>query len=92
MTKEQIFNLVCFMVLMENNSGVQGKSPDYIAEKYEKARRTCILPALDTINRELVIMWVDKWLGDGEGERLYEQVKHDQWNIPAGEYQEKYRI
>jgi hypothetical protein len=92
MTKEQVFNLVCFIVLMENNTGVQGKSADYIAEKFTYARRTCLLPALDHINKELVLMWADKWLGEGEGERLLEQVTHEQMNIPAEEYHNKYKL
>lgn len=92
MTKEQIFNLICFMVLMENAGGIENKSPDYIAEKFTRARRTCILPALDHINQKLALMWADKWFGEGEGDKLFEQIKHEQWNIPAKEYQEKYSL
>ncbi len=31
----EIDGLVAFSILMENNDGILGKSPDYIQEKYE---------------------------------------------------------
>lgn len=36
MTQNELKNLIVFCILMENNDGILGKSPDYIIEKFER--------------------------------------------------------
>ena len=33
---KKLLNIVAFCILMENNDGIKGKSPDYIMEKFKR--------------------------------------------------------
>lgn len=54
--------LVCFAILMENNEGILGKSPDYLMEKY----RACVgsrepEALLDACNRNKLAEYRRRW-------------------------------
>lgn len=64
---EKLKNIVAFCVLMENNEGILGKSPDYILEKFnrfcnEKTENGEWQWGLDISNRNKLTTWVEKWL------------------------------
>lgn len=61
-----IKNIVAFCILMENDEGILGKSPDYIMEKF---KRYCLSErkdewqwGLDMNNQRILKEWEDKWL------------------------------
>ena len=64
LTRKQLINIVAFCALMENNEGIIGKSPSYIAEKF---RRYCLSDSaeeqwgLDSIRRKIVSDWQERW-------------------------------
>jgi len=65
MTDTQLKNIVAFCALMENGSGISGKSPSYIEEKF---KRYCLSDqdetkwGLDGIRQVIVIAWEIRWL------------------------------
>ena len=59
-----IDGLVVFSILMENNDGILGKAPSYVAEKYElcmKMDKPWNL--LDSTNKDKFDKYVDMWFG-----------------------------
>ena len=62
----QLKNLLAFCILMENNDGLIGKSPDYIKEKFERyvmsGNSECWQYGLDSVNQEKLEAYVAKWL------------------------------
>lgn len=53
---------VCFAVLMQGNSGIMTKSPEYVLEKYRTS--SDVFPAyvmLDAGNRQRVKEWAKEW-------------------------------
>lgn len=67
MSHDQILNIVAFCILMENNEGVVGKSPDYIIEKYNRYARINSQRhegwawGLDRGNEAKIKTWQDRW-------------------------------
>ena len=59
---QQIERLAIFSILMENNDGIVGKSPDYILEKFDSAI-SVLNPAglLDEKNEEKLKEWRRIW-------------------------------
>lgn len=58
----QSFAMVCFLVLMENGSGLVDKSPDYIAEKVNMLHAGHDAFAyLDIYNMRKAINWCRVW-------------------------------
>lgn len=61
----RVEQLVVFAILMENNEGIVGKSPDYILKKF----KTCeLLKHIDWLKQELdpgnqvkLEKWVERW-------------------------------
>jgi predicted transposase YdaD len=63
--KMQLESLVMFCILMENNEGILGKSPDYILEKFNRASQSEgeeMLGALDAKNQAKYQDWKQLWL------------------------------
>ena len=66
----EILNIVAFAILMENNDGIIGKSPDYILEKFD---RYCLSEnkdeyawGLDANNKQKLLDWTKKWLNKND--------------------------
>lgn len=66
MDKAQLLNMVAFCVLMQNQEGIIGKSPDYILEKFD---RYCMHAdpleykwGLDASNQNKLSTWANRWL------------------------------
>jgi hypothetical protein len=59
---KELKQIVAFCILMENNKGILGKSPDYIMEKYNTCRflldPTTIL---DKENKAKFEKWHKRW-------------------------------
>ncbi len=56
------FAMVCFLVLMENGDGIEGKHPDYIAEKTVMLRAGLdAFGYLDINNMRRVVSWHTTW-------------------------------
>jgi len=64
MNNEKLESIVIFCILMENNSGIMGKAPSYIDEKFESAlvmgRGAPAL--LDSSNMAKFKKWKEKWI------------------------------
>lgn len=62
---KELLNLVAFCVLMENKSGIVGKSPDYIMEKYRRYVMSNIVDewkgGLDAQNERKLQLWLVRW-------------------------------
>lgn len=58
-------NMVAFLALMQDGQGVVNKSPEYIAEKFERycltENNTAYLWGLDGHNRAVVDEYAEKW-------------------------------
>lgn len=70
MENKYLKNIVAFCILMENNDGILGKSPDYIMEKFE---RYCLSVdtnthkwGLDFINTRKLETWIERWEKNGK--------------------------
>jgi len=67
--KNTIKNIVAFCILMQNNNGIIGKSPDYIMEKYMRYAANISGVdktewGLDASNKALLEIWIYKWVPD----------------------------
>lgn len=65
MTEKQLKNLIVFCILMENNDGILGKSPDYIIEKFERfvgKNDDSFKWGLDSNNQEKFNKYLKKWI------------------------------
>ena len=58
MEAEELKNLVAFLVLMQSGSGILGKAPSYIEEKFKHRD----IGMLDSNNKAVFDQWCDKWL------------------------------
>lgn len=58
--KEEIRRLVAFCILMQNDIGILGKSPSYIAEKYQTVVKDGSF-LLDSTNTRIYIAWREEW-------------------------------
>jgi len=59
--------MVVFAILMENNQGIVGKSPDYIEEKYNAAIYAPYPERLlDLVNRRKFQRWQERWERAGD--------------------------
>lgn len=57
-------NIVAFCVLMENNRGIVGKSPEYITEKFVRYvldQEETKGEGIDNINLKKFNLWIEKW-------------------------------
>lgn len=82
--KNKILNLVAFCILMENDDGILGKSPNYILEKFEKYCRdtseTKWMFGLDVDNLRKLKKWAEKWFNidlEKEIEEYYEMEEKE---------------
>jgi len=61
-----VLKMVKFAILMETNSGVLGKSPDYIIEKFERCGDIKtpeeLLDGLDAANEHKMRGYHERWL------------------------------
>jgi len=58
----EIDGLVAFSILMENNDGILGKSPDYIQEKYEMCMKLGHPESLlDSSNMQVFDKYMERW-------------------------------
>lgn len=56
------FAMICFLVLMQNNSGLIMKSPDYITEKASMlSMGYTAFAMLDINNMRKVVDWLTRW-------------------------------
>lgn len=64
----KILNIVAFCILMENNDGITGKSPDYILEKFNRycfgENEENYMFGLDYKNGDKLYEWIKKWAPD----------------------------
>lgn len=52
-----------FAILMESNTGILGKSPEYVLEKWRVAQKhEDPKQLLDSDNRAKIWMWFTKWM------------------------------
>jgi len=62
----KIKNIIAFCILMENNDGILGKSPDYVLEKFERYvesnEKDEYAWGLDNNNRLKVTKYINKWI------------------------------
>ena len=65
MDKEHFPDLIAFCVLMENNDGILGKSPEYVMEKFiryvEYSKGKEHKWGLDVDNRQKLKTYFDRW-------------------------------
>ena len=67
LTENRLKNIAAFCVLMENDGGIIGKAPSYIAEKFG---RYCLSDkeeapwGLDSSNARKFEEWKERWLLD----------------------------
>jgi len=60
----EIRKLVIFAILMENNDGIIGKTPDYVMEKWRSASQMDRPEMmLDSYNLAKLEAWDKKWFG-----------------------------
>ena len=62
-----IDGLVVFSILMENNDGILGKAPSYVAEKYELCMKMSNpWNLLDSINKDKFSKYLELWFAQEE--------------------------
>lgn len=68
MTEKKFINLICFLVLMENNGGIINKEPSYILEKLDRANQYgfynsegSMVYGLDSHNEMILKDYFQKW-------------------------------
>lgn len=57
MNREEIINLVSFLILMQGGEGIMGKAPSYILEKQQTAGPYL----LDNDNKAILDAWIERW-------------------------------
>ena len=64
MNKEKLESIVVFCILMENNKGIMGKAPSYIASKFVDAleRGKDAPTLLDNSNMDKFKAWKELWV------------------------------
>jgi hypothetical protein len=62
--EDELRRTVVFCILMENDDGIMGKAPSYVAEKFSAAYNTYIEPEslLDAKNKAKYAKWLVTWL------------------------------
>lgn len=61
----ELLDIVAFCILMENNEGILGKSPDYLMEKFNRyvgKKEDSFKWGLDSSNTRKLESWWGKWM------------------------------